>query len=175
MSLVVASRPVSRLTYSPKAPLTAWSDLSASQIEADMVDSFGNPAFIPVHQYGAATGTVNGEIGAVGDFRIVLAPEMMHWAGGGATLTTNAGGFRNTGGNFDVFPSLVVGSESFTTIGFQTDGKTVKFKIRFAVFHKMRLGFVELAFHLHHVQQCQHRVRTLFVPVELTIGTLGHT
>jgi N4-gp56 family major capsid protein len=24
---------------------------------------------------------------------------------------------------------LVVGSESFTTIGFQTDGKTVKFKI----------------------------------------------
>jgi hypothetical protein len=30
---------------------------------------------------------------------------------------------------YDVFPMLVVGDASFTTIGFQTDGKTVKFKI----------------------------------------------
>ena len=28
-----------------------------------------------------------------------------------------------------MFPILAVGDESFTTIGFQTDGKTVKFKI----------------------------------------------
>jgi N4-gp56 family major capsid protein len=29
----------------------------------------------------------------------------------------------------NVYPILVVGDGSFTTIGFQTDGKTVKFKI----------------------------------------------
>ena len=34
-----------------------------------------------------------------------------------------------TNERFDVFPMLVVGDGSFTTIGFQTDGKTVKFKI----------------------------------------------
>ena len=35
-----------------------------------------------------------------------------------------------TNGKFDVFPMLVVGDGSFTSIGFQTDGKTVKFKIK---------------------------------------------
>lgn len=30
-------------------------------------------------------------------------------------------------GKYDVFPMLCVGSEAFTTIGFQTDGKGVKF------------------------------------------------
>ena len=34
-----------------------------------------------------------------------------------------------TGGKYNVYPMLVVGSESFSTIGFQTDGKVVKFKI----------------------------------------------
>ena len=54
---------------------------------------------------------------------------MMHWAGAGATVTTNDG-YRVTGTKYDVFPALVVGEGSFTTIGFQTDGKTVKFKIK---------------------------------------------
>jgi N4-gp56 family major capsid protein len=53
---------------------------------------------------------------------------MLHWAGAGATVTTNAG-YRETNGAYDVFPALVVGSGSFTTIGFQTNGKTVKFTI----------------------------------------------
>ena len=54
---------------------------------------------------------------------------MMHWAGVGKAVGTNSG-YRESGGNYDVFPMLVVGSESFTTIGFQTDGKTTKFKIK---------------------------------------------
>ena len=93
-----------------------------------MVDNFGNAAFIPVSQYGAAGEVMNGEIGTVGQFRIIVVPEMLHWAGAGATVGTNPG-FRETGGNYDVFPLLVVGDGSFTTIGFQTDGKTTKFKI----------------------------------------------
>ena len=95
----------------------------------DMEDNFQRQAFIPVHQYGAATSPIRGEIGSIDQFRIVVVPEMMHWEGKGATVSTN-GGYRETGGKYDVFPMLVVGSGSFTTIGFQTDGKTVKFKIK---------------------------------------------
>ena len=93
----------------------------------NMTDNFGNPAFIPVHQYGAATTPANGEIGSVGEFRLVVAPEMMHWQGAGAATTTET--VYETGGMVDVFPMLCVGSGAFTTIGFQTDGKSTKFKI----------------------------------------------
>lgn len=93
-----------------------------------MTDNFGNQAFIPVQQYASAGNLAVGEIGTVDQFRIIVVPEMMHWEGAGATESNNAG-YRATGGKYDVFPMLVVGSESFTTIGFQTDGKQVKFKI----------------------------------------------
>jgi N4-gp56 family major capsid protein len=93
-----------------------------------MVDNFNNQAFVPVHQYGTAGTLAEGEIGAIGAFRIVVVPEMMHWAGEGASVTTNDG-YRETGGKYDVFPAVVIGSGSFVNIGFQTDGKTVKFKI----------------------------------------------
>lgn len=94
-----------------------------------MTDTFNNPAFISVEKYAEAGNVARGEIGAVGGFRLIVVPEMMHWAGAGATVTTNAG-YRVTGTKYDVFPALVVGEGSFTTIGFQTDGKTVKFKIK---------------------------------------------
>lgn len=93
-----------------------------------MEDPFGNPAFIPVHQYADAGNVLNGEIGTVGMFRIIVVPEMLHWAGAGASVGTNPG-YRATDDHYDVFPMLVIGDAAFTTIGFQTDGKTVKFKI----------------------------------------------
>lgn len=93
-----------------------------------MVDPFGNPAFVPVNQYADAGTIMNGEIGTIDQFRIIVVPEMLHWAGEGAAVTANPG-YRATGANYDVFPMLVVGDQAFTTIGFQTDGKTVKFKI----------------------------------------------
>jgi len=94
-------------------------------IDSSDVDGSG---FIPVEKYAAAGNVANGEIGSVDQFRIIVVPEMMHWASVGAVEGVN-GGYRATAGKYDVFPMLVVGSGSFTTIGFQTDGKTVKFKI----------------------------------------------
>lgn len=94
-----------------------------------MTDLHGDKAFIEVQHYAAAGNVLRGEIGSVDQFRIVVVPEMMHWEGAGGTVGTN-GGYRETGGNYDVFPALVVGDKSFTTIGFQTDGKTVKFKVK---------------------------------------------
>ena len=101
-----------------------------------MTDYHGVAAFLPVAQYGAATTLARGEFGAVGDFRFIVVPEMMHWEGAGAVVgapadevchwSTNPEGTAN---HVNVYPILVVGDGSFTTIGFQTDGKTVKFKI----------------------------------------------
>lgn len=93
-----------------------------------MTDLFNNQAFIPVQQYGDAGTILNGEIGTVDAFRIIEVPEMLHWADAGAAEGINPG-YRVTGGNYDIFPMLVIGDDSFTTIGFQTDGKTVKFSV----------------------------------------------
>ena len=93
-----------------------------------MKDLHNNPAFIPVEKYAAGGTTLTGEVGSVDNFRLVVVPEMVKWAGAGADASADSANYE-TGNKFDVFPILVVGNESFTTIGFQTDGKTVKFKI----------------------------------------------
>jgi N4-gp56 family major capsid protein len=93
-----------------------------------MKDLHNNAAFIAVQHYGDAGTILNGEIGTVDAFRIVQVPEMLHWAGVGAAVDDNAG-YRETGDKYDVYPMLVIGDDSFSTIGFQTDGKTVKFSV----------------------------------------------
>ena len=110
---------------------SGWIMYIGSELESTVMrltDFFGNPAFIPVSQYADAGTILNGEIGKVDKFRLVVVPEMLHWAGAGASVTTNPG-YVASGGKYSVFPMLVVGAESFTTIGFQTDGNSVKFKI----------------------------------------------
>ena len=97
-----------------------------------MTDLFGNEAFIPVQQYGDAGTIMNGEIGSVDAFRIIVVPEMLHWAGAGAEVDDNPGyrtSMDGTDEKYDIYPMLVVGDDSFVTIGFQTDGKTVKFSV----------------------------------------------
>jgi N4-gp56 family major capsid protein len=101
-----------------------------------MTDYHSAKAFLPVAQYGAATTLARGEFGAVGDFRFIVVPEMMNWEGAGAAVVDDSDEVciwsTNPAGNaqhVNVYPILVVGDGSFTTIGFQTDGKTVKFKI----------------------------------------------
>ena len=101
-------------------------------------DYHGERAYLPVAQYGAAATIARGEVGAVHDFRIIVVPEMMHWEGAGADVADPSAatvlgmvGAKADGSGFayNVYPMLVVGDASFTTIGFQTDGKTVKFVI----------------------------------------------
>lgn len=91
-----------------------------------MKDPHNRPALVPVQQYAAGTTVLNGEYGAIAGFRVIVVPEMMKWAGKGAAGSDPS--FYTTGGNFDVFPFLVVGDGSFADIGFQTDGKSNKFK-----------------------------------------------
>jgi len=82
--------------------------------------------FISVEKYADATNTVHGEIGSVDQFRIVVVPEMQHDRKGGAASSDTPGTGKN---GADIFPMLVVGDGAFTTIGFQTDGKSVKFSV----------------------------------------------
>lgn len=97
-----------------------------------LTDLFGNKAFIEIQHYADAGTVLNGEVGSIDKWRIIQVPEMLHWAGAGAAVTDNPG-FRTTTvagvERYDVYPMLVVGDDSFTTIGFQTDGKTVKFTV----------------------------------------------
>ena len=98
-----------------------------------MVDSFGDAAFIPVHKYADAATIMNGEIGMLDAFKIIVVPEMLNWTGAGAVATGANLGYRTgtpyggSGTRYNVYPMLVIGDQSFTTIGFQTDGKTTKF------------------------------------------------
>ena len=93
-----------------------------------MKDLHNERAFIPIEKYAAGGTTLRGEIGSCGPFRLVVVPEMMKWSGAGADASASSNSYE-TNNRFDIFPFLVVGDESFTTIGFQTDGKTVKFSI----------------------------------------------
>lgn len=98
-----------------------------------MKDSFGDRAFIPIQHYADAGTLLRGEVGSLDAFRIIRVPEMLHWAAKGAVVGNNPG-FRtsvNAAGEerYNIYPLFVVGDQSFTTIGFQTDGKSFKFTI----------------------------------------------
>jgi len=80
----------------------------------DISGSGVGSGFIGVEKYADATTILNGEIGSVDQFRFIVVPEMLTSLGGGAS-------------GVDIYPMLCVGDGSFTTIGFQTDGKTLKF------------------------------------------------
>ncbi len=93
-----------------------------------MKDYHNQAAFIPVQQYASAGSIASGEIGAIGNFRFIVATEMQKWAGKGATDTDST--HRATGGKLDIFPMLIVGSGAFTTVGFQSSATGgSKFKI----------------------------------------------
>ena len=125
--VIKGSRMIDTMTVSDGFVMYIGSELQP--LIEDMQDTFGNQAFIPVRKYADAGNILNGEIGAVGQFRIVVVPEMQRWAGAGATATAANAGYRTTSNKYDVFPMLVIGAESFTTIGFQTSGSSAKFKI----------------------------------------------
>ena len=97
-----------------------------------LTDFFDDKAFIEIQHYADAGNLLNGEVGSIDKFRIIQVPEMLHWAGQGAAVTNNPG-FRSSmvGGveHYDIYPMLCVGEDSFATIGFQTDGKSVKFNV----------------------------------------------
>ncbi len=128
--IVVGSRMIDTKTIPSGRVMFIGSELVP--LVRGMTDLFGNEAFIPVQQYGDAGTIMNGEIGSVDAFRIIVVPEMLHWAAAGDDVVDNPGyrtSMDGTDEKYDIYPMLVVGDDSFVTIGFQTDGKTVKFSV----------------------------------------------
>jgi N4-gp56 family major capsid protein len=93
-----------------------------------MKDYHDKPAFVEVKHYAEAGKIATGEVGSIGHFRFIEVQKMLHWEGAGASVTTNAG-YLEGNGKYNVYPVLIVGSNSFTTIGFQLEGDNAKFKI----------------------------------------------
>lgn len=96
-------------------------------------DTFGNPAFIQPHQYGDASKLLYNEIGQLDGFRFVEVPKMTNWSGEGAEVGVNPG-FRTAQGKdkkerYNVYPILVVTSESFATLSFNSATGAAKFDI----------------------------------------------
>ena len=99
----------------------------------NMLDSNSQPAFVPVHKYAAGGAILNGEIGTLYHFRVVVHPDMQSWSDG-ASLAVNG---TNNGylyadlvtDKYRVFPMLVVGDDAFATVGFQTTQNGTKFQI----------------------------------------------
>ena len=96
-------------------------------------DPFGNAAFVGREKYAGGKSLLNGEVGAIGPFRVIQVPEMLHWGGAGAEVAANGEGkgkYLASDGHYDVFPLLCVGKGSFSTIGFQLGkGSGGKFRI----------------------------------------------
>ncbi len=106
----------------------------------ELVDGQGNAAFVPVEHYADAATIMNGEIGAIpaANLRLVVVPQMMHMAGAGAVATGSNNGYQVTDvagtDHYDVAPLLVVGDQSFATVGLQgMGGKNNKQKFRIIV------------------------------------------
>jgi len=100
-----------------------------------MKDVHGEKAFEHSHHYAAATKLAEGEIGRIGNFRFIINPYSGYFAGSGAAATNNAG-YRTTGGKYDVFPMVVVGSGSFSTLGLRTsklgtNGRTKNWAVKY--------------------------------------------
>jgi len=96
----------------------------------------GEKALIDVRHYAGQTTVHNGEIGTIHNFRIVVNPEMGVYSGAGADASGTATHYE-TDDLYDVHALLVVGDESFSTIGFMSDGKQANSKF---TIHNMKPG-----------------------------------
>jgi N4-gp56 family major capsid protein len=124
--IITGSRMIDTRTVGASRYVYIGSELKLNLLKMD--DFHGFRAFIPVQQYAEAGTLASGEIGAIGNYRFIENPQMLHWDGAGATVTTNDG-YMESDGKYNVYPALFVGSGSFTTIGFQTSGDNTKFQI----------------------------------------------
>jgi len=101
---------------------------SALRSEILKVTNYHNKeAFVNSYQYASAISAYGrmdrvfkGEVGAIDGLRFIIVDRMPYHAGKGATVNNN-GGYRETGGKYDCYPILIVGSDSFSHLKFSSD------------------------------------------------------
>jgi N4-gp56 family major capsid protein len=90
----------------------------------EMKNSNNTEMFVQVEKYASQTTVLEGEIGAIAGFRVIVHQEMLKHAGAVGTVGGMVGtnpGYYATSSRYDVFNCLAVCAESFTSIGFQTN------------------------------------------------------
>ena len=117
---------------------SAWIVYIGSEIVntiRDMKDAGGKDVFVPAHQYGGATKPLKNELGSIGKFRFIEVFNMQKFKGAGAVVGTATGDGEadqysayntymgkdadgNDVYNYDVFPLLIVGEDSFDIIDY---------------------------------------------------------
>lgn len=73
----------------------------------------GIAGWIPVHQYASQQGIINGEAGAIRQFRVVFDNHLARWENAGALIGTTG---LLGGTNVHVYPLLALGEDAFGTI-----------------------------------------------------------
>jgi len=68
--------------------------------------------WLPVQKYPSQKGIMEGEIGSIGEIRVVTDNNLVPWADAGGTAATN-GVLSTTGTQADVYPMLVFGRDSY--------------------------------------------------------------
>ena len=80
---------------------------------ADLQPDFERMAgWIPVHQYASSQGLINGEIGSVGELRVVIDNNLGPWPDAGGLAATNST-LSTSGTQSDVYPILVFGKDAY--------------------------------------------------------------
>jgi len=69
----------------------------------------------PVHKYANTGGLINGEIGSVGEFRVVIDNNLTPWPDAGGAAITN-GLLSTTGTSCDVYPIIILGDHCWAQV-----------------------------------------------------------
>lgn len=69
----------------------------------------------PVHKYPSTMGLINGEVGSIGEMRVVFDNNLTPWTDAGGTASTNS--TLSTGGTqADVYPILIFGKDAYGVV-----------------------------------------------------------
>ena len=120
---------------------SAFRAIVGADVKADLevlTDHVGNPAWTPVHKYGAATSIAEGEVGAIHEVRFIESESAVVFDTGAVPPQNYTGSLNVIGatdltsataadrGNFAVCPILFPTQGSFATVGLKGQGK-IKF------------------------------------------------
>lgn len=97
-----------------------------------LTDFHGNQALIEVQKYADKVDIMPDELGVIDRFRIIAVPQMPREEGKGTATGSNV--VYETSGNPDVFPMVIIGSNSFSAISFKahtSGGKNAGTKVMF--------------------------------------------
>jgi len=127
-----------RYIYVPQEVVPALEDLEHNgKILWEDVAEYADGGNVTNAMAESKSNVAQGEIGRIGSFRFIVVEGMPYWQGGGADATdgtdNDGDGIEDAGanlyitdGHYDVFPLLVVGSDSFETYSLQGEVAKVK-------------------------------------------------